>query len=113
MNFQSATLKRALLILGAFVAFAGIACGVAIYNDTVKPRWLKSYEKALALESINRKEAIATLQQALKEADREDAPLSSKKQIEQKLGDYLYANFAQSDFAKQIQADTVQGVPRN
>ncbi|MDR3615435.1 MAG: hypothetical protein P4L53_17890 [Candidatus Obscuribacterales bacterium] len=102
-------MKNTLVVLGAFVTFIGVASGVAVYNETVKPQWLKSYEKALSLESINRSGAIVLLRKALVEADLEDAPLSSKKQITQKLGDYLYANFAQSDAARMTQI----GSPEN
>jgi hypothetical protein len=103
MNFKSDFVKNALMVLGAFVTFIGIASGVAVYNETIKPQWLKSYEKALSLESIDRPGAIVLLRKALVEADLEDAPLSSKRQITQKLGDYLYASFTQSDAARMTQ----------
>jgi hypothetical protein len=111
MNFKSGFLKNTLMVLGALATFIGIASGVAIYNETVKPQWLKSYEKALSLESIDRPGAIVLLRKALVEADLEDAPLSSKRQITQKLGDYLYANFAQSDAARMTQTDNSKTDP--
>jgi hypothetical protein len=104
MNFTGA-LRKILLIIGSLLCFVGIAFGVAIYSDTVKPVWLKDYEKAVELESIDRQGAINLLRQALAEAEKADAPPSSQKQITQKLGDYLYANFSQSNAARMTQID--------
>jgi hypothetical protein len=109
MNFQGA-LERFLIIVGSLLCFVGIALGVAVYNETVKPLWLKDYERALSLESIDRPGAIKLLRQSLVEAEKADAPLSSQKQITQKLGDYLYTNFSQSDAARIMQTNNPQTV---
>jgi len=110
MSFKSGAVNKFVITLGSLLTFTGITIGVAIYNETIKPLWLKDYEQALSQENIDRAGAIKLLRKSLVEAEKADAPFSSQKQITQKLGDYLYANFSQSDAARMTQTDNLQTV---
>lgn len=105
MNFNNRALNITVSVFGAIVAFIGIAGGVAFYHEVNSPLWLKDYERAEAIQDVDKKGAIALLRRALIEAEEIKAPPSDKKQITQKLGDLLYANFAQSDMAKMTQTE--------
>ena len=108
---KSGPLKQVLLTIGALATFIGIACGVAFYSEATTPLWLKDFEKAQAIEDVDKKGAISLLRKALIEAEKENVPLSSKKRIEQKLSGLLFADFAQSDLGKTTQEDTLPATP--